>query len=289
MPRETRIDVADHWYHVISRGQRREALFLTRKDYLVYLKFLNESLRRNGACLGGYCLMTNHVHLLVYRRSISLGAIFRQAHMNYAKYFNRTHRKTGYVFQGRFKSFLILSDEYLAVLLRYIHENPVRAKMVKSAVKYPWSSDAFYRSGVKRREITVIRVPGYEGRAGSRGYRNLMGDEEKSDFASLPKSGQIIGTEKQIERHNRRSRRGRRYRFMERRQRIDIERRLGELLTKERQKLDELVSASQKRQVSLVRSRMMGHLYAEGYPPSAIGRIFKRTTSTVIRAHERCV
>jgi REP element-mobilizing transposase RayT len=287
MPREARIDIPDHWYHVISRGQRREPLFFSTKDRLVYLKILGDGLVRNRASLGAYCLIPNHVHLLVYRLSASLGTIFRQVNTNYANYFNQKYGKSGYVFQGRFKSFVVLCDTYLGVLLRYIHENPVRARLVGSADGYRWSSDWFYRNERGHaKDIRLVRVPGYEGRSGIRAYRDLMAsDTEGSE--KLPQSGQLIGTEQEIRETNRRTRSRANWFRDERRDRIGLGDRIKALLGSEGMSLAEIAVPSQKRVVSRVRSRVMAELYQEGYPPSQIARAFKKSDAAVFRACER--
>lgn len=288
MPREARIDIPDHWYHVISRGQRREPLFFSTKDRRVYLKLLGAGLARNRASMGAYCLMPNHVHLLVHRQSTSLGTIFRQVNMNYANYFNQKFGKTGYVFQGRFKSFVVLDDDYLGVLLRYIHENPVRARLARSAVGYRWSSDRFYRNEEGHaKNIQLVRVPGYEGRSGIRAYRDLMAtDTQESE--SLPRWGQLIGTEKEIQQINRRTRSPTKWFRENRRDRVGLGDRIKALLKPEGLSMSEIAVRSQKRVVSKVRSRIMAQLYEEGYPPSPIARAFKKSVTAVFRACERC-
>ena len=154
MPRDARIDVAKQWYHVIARGRRRSSLFFDAHDKRHYLQILSEILQRNQADLAAYCLMTSHVHLLIYRRDRSLGTIFRQAHMMYATYFNQRHRKVGYVFQGRFKSKLIADEHYLLELCYYIHMNPIKAKMCTLIDEYSWSSHHHYKN-----QNTCFEIP----------------------------------------------------------------------------------------------------------------------------------
>jgi len=254
----------------------------------VYLKMLGEGFRRNRAFLGAYCLMANHIHLLVFRQSTSLGTIFRQINMAYANYFNERHGKTGYVFQGRFKSFIVLDDVYLAVLLRYIHENPVMAGIAKSVHRYLWSSDAFYRHdrGASN-ALPLVRVPGFEGRAGSRSYEELMAGDP-ADLKQLPISGQIIGTEQEIKEVNRRSRTQKQWFRENRRDRDALGVRIESLLRPQGLSLSEIAVPSQKRTVSRIRSQLMGQLYKEGYPPSQIAKAFKMTATAVLRAYERC-
>lgn len=284
MPREARIDVPDHWYHVIARGQRRSDLFFDAHDRKRYLRTLGGILGRNYADLVAYCLMTNHVHLLIYRRVRSLGTIFRQAHMRYAHYFNDRHRKVGYVFQGRFKSFLVLSEKYLSALIRYIHFNPVAAKLVSDPSSYRWSSDKFYRGGKPEDGVRLIRAPGFEGRGGVGAYRDLMGDEGE---IGLPIFDQFIGEEGEEKTLDRRKVGRERWGRSDRRGFVPFQERVWQLMKETKVSLEELRSRSRLRSYSRLRREMMSRLYVEGYLPSEIAECFKRTPAAVIHAHAR--
>lgn len=284
MPRDARIDIENHWYHLIARGQRREPLFLGSKDKIAYLDILSQTLERNGAELGAYCLMTNHVHLLVYRRGRSLGTIFRQAHRTYAEYFNRRHRKTGYVFQGRPKSFLVLDERYLEALVRYIHLNPVAAEMVKHAENYRWSSDWFYRGNALSGNIRLVRVPGFEGSLGTRAYRKLIEYPGETD---VPRYDQYIGEQGDEEKVDRRKPGRARWSLANRRGRVPIRERLNLLLSAGRVTLKDIQERTKARSVSSVRQRIMSKLYGEGYPPCEISALIKRSVPAVILAHSR--
>ena len=284
MTRDARIDVADQWYHVIARGQRRDTLFCDGRDKAQYLSILNSTFERNLANMAAYCLMTNHVHLLIYRRGRSLGAIFRQAHMAYAIYFNQRHRKTGYVFQGRFKSYLVLSDRYLAAVVRYIHMNPVSAGMVKTADKYTWSSDRFYRGDDGNSSINLISAPGFEGKRGIRSYGELCESEQE---ISIPRFGQFVGEVGEEKDLDRRKRGRNRWKPVDRRGRVSINERISELLTGMKLSLVQLAQRTKVRNLSRARQVLMSKLYEEGYPPSEIATCFKRTSTAVVYAHAR--
>lgn len=283
MAREARIDVADQWYHIIARGQRRDTLFFDAKDRKTYLETLSLTLKRNQADLGAYCFMTNHIHLLVYRRVRSLGTVFRQTHMSYATYFNARHKKTGYVFQGRFKSFLVLDEKYLSALVRYIHMNPVKAKMVGRADDYRWSSDCFYRGGAGRDAGLIVRVPGFEGRGGARAYREIMEDE----IADVPRNHQFVGEEGDEKKIERRKVGRDRWSREDRRSRVAIRERIMALLSNRGLTLEDVKSRTKRRVISGVRQRIMSELYAEGYPPGEIALNLGRTVPAVILAHAR--
>jgi putative transposase len=144
MPRRTRVHLAGLPLHIVQRGHNREACFFTEDDYLAYRHWLSEALATTGCQLHAYVQMTNHVHLLVTPPApeavsqllISLGR-------RYVPYFNKTHRRTGTLWDSRYKSSLVQADTYLLLCQRYIELNPVRAAMVDDPAHYRWSS---YRS-----------------------------------------------------------------------------------------------------------------------------------------------
>ena len=142
MPRAARIVVPGIPYHITQRGNRREDVFFCDGDRDLYLKLLLQYSRKHGLAVKGYCLMTNHVHLVaVPERESSLRDVFKPVHVCYAQHVNRTRRLTGHVWQGRFYS-CPLDDAHYVQAMRYVERNPVRAGMVGRAVDYPWSSAA---------------------------------------------------------------------------------------------------------------------------------------------------
>ena len=116
-----RLFVEGYWYHVYTRGQRQEPLYFSPLDRIAYLSFLDRELERRGGVIGSYCLMTNHVHLLIRMGQTDLGKIFKAVHMKYAKYFNLKRKTKGHVFQGRPGMKIILDDSYLLQVVGYIH------------------------------------------------------------------------------------------------------------------------------------------------------------------------
>lgn len=205
--------------------------------------------------------------------------------MSYAKYFNQKFRKVGYVFQGRFKSYLVLNDRYLAALLRYIHENPVGAGMVARPEDYRWSSDCFYRGGQSTPGLVLRRVPGFEEKRGSHGYTGMMNGIFSTE--DIPKFGQMIGTQDEIEATDKRKTGRQTWVTNDRRGRTGIEGRVRELIAETGMSEDLLLSKTRRRDAAAARRTIMAKLYQEGYPPAAISKQFRRTPSAVIRAFER--
>lgn len=141
MPRRPRTHLDDVPLHIVQRGHNRAPCFFAEEDYFTYLHWLGEALKETGCALHAYALMTNHVHLLlspsqaalVPRLMISLGR-------RYVQYINTTYRRTGTLWDSRYKSSLIQAETYLLTCMRYIELNPVRAAMVDDPAHYPWTS-----------------------------------------------------------------------------------------------------------------------------------------------------
>jgi putative transposase len=127
-------------YHAVSRGNRGSRIFRDDPDYLEYLKLLARSVERFGWYILAYCLMGNHVHLVVETPQPNLPAGMQWLHGNYGRYFNDRHDLFGHVFQGRYKSIRQATDEQLWHVLRYVALNPVEAGLCKHPRDYPWSS-----------------------------------------------------------------------------------------------------------------------------------------------------
>jgi putative transposase len=143
MPRAPRYQDAGYVHHVICRGNDRQILFKSPKDFRVYLDLLKEARRLYPLHVYNYVLMDNHIHLLVEPlQEGSLSKVMEHVSKHYAKYFNATYGHVGHVFQGRFKSFLIEETRYYFACSRYIDINPLKAGMVRMPQDYRWSGFA---------------------------------------------------------------------------------------------------------------------------------------------------
>lgn len=141
MARHPRLVVPGVALHVVQRGVDRAACFREETDRLVYLGVLRDLLRKTQCALHAYCLMTNHVHLLLTPpEENACGTLMRELGRRYVPYFNRRNRRTGTLWEGRFRSCLVESREYVLACHRYIERNPVRAGMVCCPSDYAWSS-----------------------------------------------------------------------------------------------------------------------------------------------------
>ena len=142
MARPIRIEYAGALYHVTSRGDRREDIYLGDDDRIDWLEVLGQTCKRFNWVIHAYCQMSNHYHLLVETIDGNLSKGMRQLNGIYTQHFNRRHNQVGHLFQGRYKAILVQQDSYLLELSRYIVLNPLRvkAKMVDSVDQWPWSS-----------------------------------------------------------------------------------------------------------------------------------------------------
>ena len=149
MPRKARFYMPDVPAHVIQRGNNRQAVFYEDENYQQYKKWLYEGAELHGCMIHAYVLMTNHVHLLVSSESKeSIGAMMQYLGRRYVPYINKTYKRSGTLWEGRYKSCLIEAEPYLLACMRYIEENPVRANMVKHPSEYVWSSYGYNALGL---------------------------------------------------------------------------------------------------------------------------------------------
>jgi putative transposase len=135
-------------YHVINRGNNRQPVFHKPDDFQAFLRALGDLKRRMPFELYGYCLMSNHFHLLLRPRGATVSRILQSLLVSHTLRYHKHYRTGGHIWQGRFKSPVIQNDEHLLAVLRYIEANPLRAKIVKRAEKYPWSSYPLHGQGV---------------------------------------------------------------------------------------------------------------------------------------------
>jgi REP element-mobilizing transposase RayT len=140
MPRIKRPESATGIYHVMLRGVNRGQLFENDADYLKFLSFLKEVKADSGFTLYAYCLMNNHVHLLLKTEHGSLARIFRRLGTRYAAWFNKKYDRAGHLFQDRYKSEAVEDDAYFITVLCYIYQNPVKAGLCQTGLAYRWGS-----------------------------------------------------------------------------------------------------------------------------------------------------
>ncbi len=208
MPRQPRVILPGYPHHVIQRGNNRDIIFASDADYLVYLEKLGDACRRHGCRVHAYVLMTNHVHLLMTPETqTGLSRAMQSLGRYYVQYFNYLYKRTGTLWEGRFKATLVDTDNYLLSCYRYIEENPVRAAMVASPADYRWSSYRHNAFGAP--DALVSAHEGYLALGSTladrqRAYRGLFDDslneETLSDIRETTNKGWVLGNDRFRER-----------------------------------------------------------------------------------------
>lgn len=163
MPRGPRILFENAHYHVTDRGNAKLPIFADFDDRLQYLSLLDKIKTEFGVLVPAYALMTNHIHLYMVTPKANLSEAMFALNNSYSHYFNKKYNRTGHLFEGRFKYKLIQCDPYSLALARYIHLNPVKAGLAKTAEEYPWSSAAQYlglRGGLADPDIVLEALAG---------------------------------------------------------------------------------------------------------------------------------
>ena len=161
MARRARIVVPGQAMHIVQRGNNRQATFYAEEDYRRYLDILFDYAERTGCLIHAYVLMTNHVHLLLTpQEKVSVAELMQSIGRKYVRYINGAYRRTGTLWEGRYKSAMIDSEHYLLSCSRYIELNPVRAAMVKGPGQYKWSS--YHHNALADCDVNLIPHVLYE-------------------------------------------------------------------------------------------------------------------------------
>lgn len=178
MARLPRLVLPSIAYHVTQRGNRRQQTFFEDADYVLYRDLLAQSAQKAGAQIWCYCLMPNHVHVIIVPSDEDgLRRTFADAHRRYTGFINARHRWTGHLWQGRFGA-VAMDEAHLAAAVRYVSLNPVRARLVAQARDWPWSSVAAHLAGL---DDTLVTVAPVLERFGS--FADFLGDPADDDAA----------------------------------------------------------------------------------------------------------
>jgi len=187
MPRQSRLILPQVAVHIIQRGNNKNACFRGDSDYLVYLLHLRDLSKKLDCGVHAYCLMTNHVHLLVTPSSReACVSLMRNLGQRYVQYFNRRHARTGTLWEGRFRSCVAESARYVLACYRYVELNPVRAGIASHPSDYPWSSHAVnvgMRSNAMVSPHPEFTALGSDTRTRQAAYRGLF--EQELDLSLL--------------------------------------------------------------------------------------------------------
>ncbi|RIW28248.1 transposase [Bacillus salacetis] len=158
MPRKKRTWFPGAMYHITARGNRKDLIYHEREDYHYYLHLLEKAQKRYPFKLHSYCLMPNHIHLLIETEMHSPSTIIHYIHSLYARYFNNKYKCIGHLFQNRFNDKVIKDWKQMMDTSRYIHLNPVKAGLVIKPEKYPWSSYKVFISTSENSIVTSEKI-----------------------------------------------------------------------------------------------------------------------------------
>lgn len=204
MPRKPRLEIVGLPHHVTQRGVDQQPVFFDRKCHLDYLELLTIHSRELNVSVHGWCLMTNHVHLLLTpNASGSLSRLMQNINRTYVQRVNKRFQRTGHLWAGRFKSSLVDSDQYLFSCMRYIELNSVRAGLVKHPQAYPWSSWHANVGARKSRLITphpCYLALGKSDSARHESYRTLVLEHEPehiiNELRAATRQNAVFGSER---------------------------------------------------------------------------------------------
>ena len=203
MARPLRIEYPGAFYHVISRGNRREPIVTDDRDRERFISYLSRMVGQFNVLVHGYCLMTNHYHLILETPEGNLSRAVQWLNVSYATYYNRRHQYVGHLFQGRFKAVLVDAGEYLAALSRYVHLNPVRAGAASRAWDYAWSSCRYFvRSQAAPDWLETNRILGGFGRSmkvARRSYAAYLSEANPTNPFDNVVGGSVLGSKSFVE------------------------------------------------------------------------------------------
>ena len=192
MPRKPRIHVPGGFYHIILRGNARQDIYFDSNDRIIWQTLIKEGLDRYEHRLHAYCWMTNHVHLAIQAGVEPLARFMTYLASNYARRINLRQRRSGHLFERRYRAILVQEDSYLKELVRYIHMNPIRARMVDSLADYRWSSHHAYSGQAAPEWLTCQTVMTTFGPTLARArhaYLEFMGESQPGSMVRRLRAG----------------------------------------------------------------------------------------------------
>ena len=197
MPRQQREKSKSGYYHIMLRGNERRNIFKDEEDKLRFIETLYEKKQENRFSLHAFCLMDNHAHLAISEGVEDVARVMKRITVSYVYYFNQKYKRVGHLFQDRFKSEIVEDDSYILTLARYIHQNPVKAGMVKSVGEYKWSSytcylnESNYFTKIVETE-TVLGLFSDDKTTAKRRFEEYMHEEAQEVFFDLVEDVEVI-------------------------------------------------------------------------------------------------
>ncbi len=193
MARKPRLDTRNGIYHIMARGNDGHLLFKKQEDFYKFSHLLNDSRDKDPHILLSYCLMPNHIHLLMETEEVPLSRILHRLLLKYSLYFNKKYDRSGHLFQNRFKAKPCKQENYLLRLLVYIHDNPRKAGLVSENFTYPYSSERIYQRSVATQSpvnnMRALAMIGPSPLAAWRAYHQFLNDtrslQDETPYSSV--------------------------------------------------------------------------------------------------------
>ncbi|MGI5880031.1 MAG: REP-associated tyrosine transposase [Syntrophomonadaceae bacterium] len=200
MPRQQRLRSSSGYYHIMLRGNERKNIFNSDGDKQRFLEILFEKKQEGRFHMHAFCLMDNHIHLMISEGSEDIAKVMKRITVSYVYYFNKKYKRVGHLFQDRYKSEVVEQDSYVLSLARYIHQNPVKAGMVKRPDDYKWSSYNSYlnKDNYYRRMLDTDIVLGLfaiDREVAVEEYIKFMNEESQERFIDLQEEAMIMEEE----------------------------------------------------------------------------------------------
>lgn len=205
MARPLRLEYEGALYHITSRGNKRDRIFIEDSDRMKFLEILADTVKRHMWVCHGYCLMTNHYHLIIETPAAGLARGMQLLNGVYTQWFNHKHRSVGHLFQGRYKAILVEKESYLLELVRYVALNPVRAGIAQTVVDWPWSS---YRATAGQVSIPdfltvdwILSQFGGDRASAMIAYQEFVQEGSPVNFWDGLQAGLFLGSDRFVDRH----------------------------------------------------------------------------------------
>lgn len=195
MGRKPRLEYPGGVYHIIHRGNNKRFIFMHDEEKELLINLIKEYQEKFRFQLLGYVIMSNHYHLIIKLGDVPLKDIMQRINNKFSRSFNVKYKGTGHVFENRFKGILVIDDRYLLSLLRYVHQNPVNAKICDKTRDYPWSSDKLYRTNTRSGIVNIdfiLNIFSEDRIKALKAYIDFM-DENKKEDIDVFESVDIIG------------------------------------------------------------------------------------------------
>ena len=277
LSRKPRFEYPGGVYHLIQRGNNREFIFRKDEDKEFLLNLIREYIDKMDFTLYGYVIMGNHYHLIVRIAQTPLKDIMHRINNKFSRDYNKKNERTGHVFENRYKGILVVDDRYMLSLLRYIHQNPVSAKICEKVEQYPWSSDKNYRLNDLKGMVDIdfmLNMFSEDRTDAISAYKKFMDENKKEDIAAF-EGVDIIGKVSTYKIDN----------YLEKdKKSLEV---ILKNVTKDKKIFDEIKAGSRKRYLSDYKKEFIELALKSNYTLKEIGQSISVSDAAVFKIHNK--